>query len=117
MKDSTIEITILNKGNIVKYIPLLRKLTKKPMNEIKENILNEKPIIICKYTKKPEEFRLAYQSLKDLMAIGAQVKIIQNIFDEMTREIDTEIIENLIQSEKEITKQIEMIKDLELEED
>ena len=117
MKESTVEITILNNEDIIKYIPLIRKLTKKPINEIKKELLNKDPVIICQYTKEPEEFRMVYQTLKSLIDKGAQIKIVQNILDEMRREIDLEIVGNLIQRRREIEKQTEKIVDLEVGEE
>ena len=118
--EATIEIIICDSENIVKYIPLIRKLTKESIQVIRENALNNKPIISCQHTKYPEEFKEMYQTVKGLIAKGAVVKILDIIpsdFDEFVREINLEIIENYIQTSDEIEKETLRLIDLELGEE
>lgn len=117
MQRATIQIIILDKENIVKYISLIRGLTKEPIGKIKDNASNGRPVIECQYSKKPEEFEQVYQVIKELKGKGAKIRIVQNLFGKMERDIDIEIVENLIQRNIDISEEVERIIDLEIGEE
>lgn len=64
------------------------KYTSQSINEIRENTLNNKPIIIYNYSKDFGQLEGLYQLLKELENKGATLDIEQNLLDEMIRKID-----------------------------
>lgn len=74
MKYTTIQIIILDKENIVKYISLIRGLTKESIGEIKENVLIGRSVIECQYSKNPKELEQVYQVIKELKNKGQKLE-------------------------------------------
>ncbi|MFR3730485.1 hypothetical protein [Lacrimispora sp.] len=114
MQYAIIQITILDKENIVKYISLIRGFTKEPIGEIKDNALKGKAIIECQYSKKPKELEQVYKVIKELRDKGAKIRIVQKLFGKMEREIDIEIVENLIQRNIDTSEEVKRIIDSEV---
>lgn len=109
-----IEVYILDSENANAYISLIRKFSKESISEIKGKIHHKEPIIICQYTKMPDELKEVYNLLGILTDKGAQIKIMQNIQNKVMREIDMDIMSNLIQRRKEINQEVIKIMDLEV---
>ena len=117
MSKYTIELTILDKDNIVKYIPTVRRYFDNSIGEIRKNALEDKPIIICYSTREPEDLVKLSKLIRELEKKGAEMKIIENIRDVLVKEINLETVDNLIDTDKEIEEQTRKIKDLELGEE
>lgn len=116
MDKHEIEVYILDLENASTYIPLIRKFSKESIVEIKRKIRCEEPIIICRYTKMPEELKVLYNLLEVLADKGAKIKIIQNIQNKVIREIDMGIMSNLIQRREKINQEVVKIIDSEVDE-
>lgn len=114
MKEHLIEIQILN-TNYTKLIPLIKNFTGESMGVIKKKIQNQEAVISCPYIKEPETFEKLYTTLKEMIQMGAEVKIIENARGEIIQEIDMSIVKNLIERRKGIVTDEERIMDLELE--
>jgi hypothetical protein len=108
-----IELTIIDKENVVKYIPIVKRHFDLSIGEIRRNVLEERPIVICHYNDNPEELIKLSSMIKELKGKGANIKIIRNIKDILIEEIGIEIAENLIQRGKEIDEEVDRIIDLE----
>ena len=111
-----IELTVLDKDNIVKYIPTIKKYFDFSIGEIRKNALEERPIITCNDTRCPEDLVKLSSLFKELKIKGASLKIVENIRDIMVREISIDIVDNLIQRNKEIDREADEMWDLEIEE-
>ena len=109
-----IELTVLDKENIVRYIPIVKKYFDFSIGEIRRSALAGKPIVSCCDTREPEDLVKIAGLVRELKSNGANIKIIENIEDTLISEIDLEIIENLIQRNKEIEEEIDRIRDLEV---
>lgn len=116
MNKHEIEVYILDLENASTYISLIRKFSKESIMEMKRKISCKEPIITCQYTKMPEELKELYNLLESLIDKGAKIKIIQNIQNKVIKEIDMDIISNLIQRRKEINQEVTNSKDLEVKE-
>ena len=112
-----IELTVLDKENIVRYIPIVKKYFDFSIGEIRRNALEGRPIVSCYYTKDPDDLIKLYDMIKEIKDRGANVEIIENIDDVLIENIDMEIIKNLIQRRKEIDEETERIIDLEVGEE
>lgn len=116
MDKHEIDVYILDLENASAYISLIRKYSKESILEIKRKIQCKEPIIKCQYTKMPEELKELYNLLGALTDKGANLKIVQNIQNKIMREINMEVMSNLIQRRKEINQEVEKIMDLEVDE-
>ena len=105
MKHTEVQITVLDKENIIKYIPLIKKITNENIGGIREKALNDQPVVNCQYTQKPKELKQVYNLIIELTNLNAKIKISQNILGEFSRDIDLEIIENLIKRRKGIDEE------------
>ena len=112
-----IELTVLDKENIVRYIPIVKKYFDFSIGEIRRNAMEGKPIVSCHDTRESEDLVKVAGLIKELISNEANIKIIENIKDILVREINLEIVENLIQRNKEIDEETERIIDLEVGEE
>ena len=110
-----IELTVLDKDNIVKYIPTIKKYFDFSIGEIRRNALEKRPIITCHYTKEPEDLIKLSSLLKELKVKGANLKIVENLENTIIDEISINIIDNLIQRRKEIDREADEMWDLGIE--
>lgn len=97
---------VLNDSSINKYIPLLRKVTSKPISEIKHAIKLEKPVIECDYYDENQLLTLV-KSSEQLPSLGAKIKIYEN-----EREISLEMVKNLIETYVGIAEDRERLDDI-----
>ena len=66
MKEHLIEIKIMDE-NYIKYISILKKVTGESIGDIKKKIQNKEAVIICPYTKEPEELEKIYVILGEML--------------------------------------------------
>ncbi|MBL1223920.1 hypothetical protein [Enterococcus sp. BWR-S5] len=109
---NTISIIILDKENVVKYVPPIRRWTKEPISEIRRKILNSEFILISEQSKDPQSLIDLKSHILDLEAMGANLRIIMNTSGYI-EEISLEMITTFIKRRKEIDKEVDEIWDLE----
>lgn len=114
MKDHLLEVQILDYKNAVRYIPVIREFTKESFMQIKIAIQKQQSVIVCKYTKEPEKLVELNNLLKKLLNKGAKIKLLQNFRDELVKEVDICIVDNLVNRNKNISEEVERIIDLEV---
>lgn len=96
--------------NIVKYITSLRKFSHKSIRELKRNIEDETPVLQFSYYDTEELIKLK-NIVVNLNALGAEVRILE----EGDRQISLELLSNLIETHREITRAREELDDRILE--
>lgn len=111
-KPNTISVIILDKENVVKYVPPIRRWTKEPISEIKRKILNSEFVLISEQSKDPQSLIDLKSHILDLEAMGANLRIIMNTSGYI-EEITLEMITTFIKRRKEIGKEVDEIWDLE----
>lgn len=111
-KPNTISVIILDKENAVKYIPAIRKWTKRSITEIKERILNDNYILVSEYNADVQSLIELQKQIHELEEKGAEVKITMNIAD-YSENIDSEMISTLIKRNKQTEKEVDELMDLE----
>ncbi|MBC6971802.1 hypothetical protein H9I32_04995 [Bacillus sp. Xin] len=102
----SIKLVVESDENTNKYIPILRKVTSKPISEIKKSIETKEPLMI-KESYDIDGLISLESTAEKLMSMGAMLTIYQH-----NRIVSLEMIKNLIERNKEIEKDIEELDDL-----
>lgn len=108
---SEIKFTILKEGNTMKYIPVIKKMLKGSLSEIRERLNNNDYVDTC-----PIENIDGLQKMNDLIEElrkkGAQINLYEN-----DRRVEQEFLKNIIESHFDTERVLQEIDDKVIEQD
>lgn len=100
-----IKMKIDNDSNKLKYVSIIRQNNGASIQDIKQNIEDNKVVLECDYFD-TDELKVFKETMEDLISKGATIQLFQD-----DREIQIDYISNLISSYEQIAKERERLDD------